>query len=85
VVQPALGAFPEIVQLSGGGITYQPNTPEALAAALKQMLSDPQKLDEIAQRARKGVEEHFHVEGQVKKMLEVYTSVCERSGEPVNL
>lgn len=84
VVQPALGAFPEIVELSGGGITYEPNTPEALADALKKMLSDPKKLDEIARQARKGVEQHFHVEGQVKKMLEVYKGVCEEAAAPVN-
>lgn len=75
VVQPALGAFPEIVTLSGGGITYEPNTPEALAAALKQMLSDPQRLDDIARKGRNGVEQHFHVGGQVKKMMEVYENV----------
>lgn len=83
VVQPALGAFPEIVQLSGGGITYEPNTPEALAEALRQMLSDPGKLDNFAHQARKGVEKHFHVGGQVKKMLEVYKSVCETTKLPV--
>ena len=31
VVQPSLGAFPEIISLSGGGIVYQPNTPEELS------------------------------------------------------
>ena len=72
IVQPALGAFPEIVELSGGGLTYEPNTPEALAEALKQLLSDPQKMDELSQQGRAGVERHFHVEGQVHKMIEVY-------------
>ncbi|MBK6282422.1 MAG: glycosyltransferase family 4 protein [Draconibacterium sp.] len=31
VVQPALGAFPEIVEKSGGGVTYSPNTPKKLS------------------------------------------------------
>lgn len=82
VVQPALGAFPEIVKLSGGGITYEPNSPVALADALKNMLSDPIKLDEIAQQARSGVEQHFHVDGQVEKMLEVYNSVSADTKAP---
>ncbi|MEX0986691.1 MAG: glycosyltransferase family 4 protein [Bacteroidales bacterium] len=72
VVQPALGAFPEIILLSNGGITYEPNSPEALVDSLKSLFEDPVKLDEMAKMARKGVEEHFHVEGQVRKMLEVY-------------
>ncbi|MDX2430185.1 MAG: glycosyltransferase family 4 protein, partial [Bacteroides sp.] len=28
VVQPALGAFPEIINLTKGGVVYEPNTPE---------------------------------------------------------
>lgn len=72
VVQPALGAFPEIVTKSGGGITYEPNTPEALAAALKEMLSDKTELDQFAKQAREGVEKHFHVDGQVEKMIRIY-------------
>ena len=75
IVQPALGAFPEIVRRSGGGVTYEPNNPEALALELKKLLSDPHKMNELAARGREGVEKHFHVEGQVKKMLEVYQSV----------
>lgn len=72
IVQPALGAFPEIVNLSGGGITYEPNTPQALADALREMLSDPKKLDTYAIQARKGTEEKFNVEGQVKRMIQIY-------------
>lgn len=72
IVQPALGAFPEIVKLSKGGITYEPNTPEALAKALESMLDDPAKLDKLAIAARKGVEEQFHVDVQVKEMIQIY-------------
>ncbi len=72
VVQPALGAFPEIVRLSGGGVTYEPNTPQALAKALKELLGDQLRMDELAKQGKSGVEQHFHVEGQVQKMLEVY-------------
>jgi glycosyltransferase involved in cell wall biosynthesis len=72
IVQPALGAFPEIVELSEGGITYGPNTPEALAGALKELLMDPQRMDELSKKGRAGVEQQFHVEGQVKRMLEIY-------------
>ncbi len=75
IVQPSLGAFTEIVKESGGGITYEPNTPEALAEALKSLLSDPQTLDQLSKQGRLGVEQHFHVEGQVKEMMNVYSRV----------
>lgn len=75
VIQPSLGAFPEIVSLSGGGLLYEPNRPSELAAALKKALSDPAALDELSKKGRKGVEEHFHVDQQVEKMLEIYGGV----------
>jgi glycosyltransferase involved in cell wall biosynthesis len=72
VVQPALGAFPEIVDLSGGGRVYEPNTPLVLAEQLKRILSDVDAMDALALQARKGVEDHFHVDDQVRKMVDIY-------------
>ena len=72
VVQPALGAFPEIVNLSGGGIIYQPNTPDALCDALAILLSDREKLDTLSLNGRKGVELNFNIHNQAKEMIEVY-------------
>lgn len=40
VVQPSTGAFPEIVERTGGGITYSPDTPSELAANLLKLLKD---------------------------------------------
>jgi len=40
VVQPATGAFPEIIEMTGGGTTYSPDTVDELAASLKIMLTD---------------------------------------------
>lgn len=75
VVQPALGAFPEIVNLSGGGIIYDPNTPEALCEALAVLLSDSEKLNSLSLNARKGVEINFNINDHVKEMIGVYTNL----------
>lgn len=75
VIQPSLGAFPEIVKLSGGGVNYEPNSPAELAKTLSEVLSDPEKLDKLSRDGRAGVEKHFHVDGQVKSMVEVYRDV----------
>ncbi len=72
VVQPALGAFPEIVNLSGGGIIYEPNTPESLCTALTRLLSDSAKLDQLSRNAREGVETNFNIHDHAKEMIEVY-------------
>jgi glycosyltransferase involved in cell wall biosynthesis len=72
VVQPALGAFPEIISRTGGGLVFDPNTPEALAASLSQLLSDPEKLDILSSNGKKGVEKHFHINDQAAKMVDIY-------------
>jgi glycosyltransferase involved in cell wall biosynthesis len=60
IVHPALGVIPEIVKLSGGGVTYEPNTPGELAKTLKEMLSDPDKLDATSDRRRSLFESKKH-------------------------
>ncbi len=72
VVQPALGAFPEIVGLAGGGKVYEPNTPQQLAKELKSLLDNPKELERLSSEGRKGIEKHYHVTSQVDKMIEVY-------------
>jgi len=72
VVQPALGAFPEIVELAGGGVIYPENTPEELATALAELLSDPEKMERLSRAGREGVEKHFHIDVQAERMLKVY-------------
>jgi len=72
VVQPALGAFPEIVNKAGGGVIYSPNTPEALANKLKELLDDQKKIEQLSSEARASVENHFDINKQAEKLIEVY-------------
>lgn len=72
VVQPALGAFPEILELSGGGVIYEENTPEALAMALEKLLSDPEEMDRLSRNGKEGVDKHFHIDVQAERMIKVY-------------
>ena len=77
VIQPALGAFPEIVNSSGGGLIYSPNTPATLSETLQKLLSDSDAQNSLAFQARKGVEEKFHLKDQVGKMIRIYQSATE--------
>jgi glycosyltransferase involved in cell wall biosynthesis len=72
VVQPALGAFPEILMKTGGGIIYQENTPEALASALKQLLDHPDDLRRLSDDARKGAEKHLNINDLAKELTAIY-------------
>ncbi|MEI7725108.1 MAG: glycosyltransferase family 4 protein [Bacteroidota bacterium] len=75
LVQPELGAFPEIIQATGGGVIYHPNTPDALAAALSKVLSDHSALDQMSRLGRKSVEDDFDCRKLTRKMVEVYEKV----------
>jgi glycosyltransferase involved in cell wall biosynthesis len=79
VVQPALGAFPEIVNLVNGGIVYQPNTPEALCDALANLLSDSSKLETLSQNARSGVETNFNIHDHAKEMIATYQTLLQNN------
>jgi len=80
VVQPKLGAFPEIVEKSKGGVTYENNSPEELASALKNLLNQEDKLHELSSSARTGVEEEFNIYAQADKLIDIYTQFLEKNG-----
>ena len=84
VVQPALGAFPEIIGATGGGIAYGHNDPANLAEALEKVISNPALMSEMGARARKGVEEKFNIQTQAEKLVEVYNRVFLNNGKSAN-
>lgn len=72
IVQPAVGAFPEVVNASGGGLIFEPNTPEALATKLEEIISDHDQLMQLSVNGRKSIEEKFSSSVMVEKMVGVY-------------
>lgn len=81
VVQPELGAFPEIVNLTGGGVIYKKNTPEALAESLEKLLNNPSELDRLSRAGKAGVDSHFHINVQAENMVAQYKSAIEAHQE----
>lgn len=75
VVQPALGAFPEIVELSGGGITYSPNSPEKLSEAWAGLLNNPEKLEKLSIDGYNGTKEKFNIHNHAKEIITLYESL----------
>jgi glycosyltransferase involved in cell wall biosynthesis len=74
VVQPNLGAFPEIVKKSGGGVIYEKNTPAQLAASLQKLLDDKKLLGELSKKARDSSETSFNVNQLAADLIEIYKS-----------
>jgi glycosyltransferase involved in cell wall biosynthesis len=72
VIQPSLGAFPEIVKTSGGGAVYEENTPVGLSEALENHLVNKHEFDQLSQKARKSIEHEFNIDKLAGKLVEVY-------------
>lgn len=70
VVQPRAAAFPEIVETTGGGILFEPNTPSALADAWESLLADQAKARELGRRGLEAVTREFSIERMAQRFLE---------------
>lgn len=72
VVQPRRGAFPELIERTGGGRLVEAGSAEALAAALAGLLGSEAERQELARRAPEGVRRSYSVERMAERSLEVF-------------
>lgn len=72
VIQPSTGAFPEILMTTGGGILYEPDTVEELAACLKTMIRDKQKTKLLGETGMINVNEKMTVKKMAEGLMQVY-------------
>ena len=78
VVEPAMGCFPETLALTGGGVLYEPNTAEKLAAALEPLLLDPQAARRLGAEGRAGVVKSFEIGRTAAQMIGIYERIVQR-------
>jgi glycosyltransferase involved in cell wall biosynthesis len=79
VVQPANGAFGELLEITGGGALHEPNNPKALAAALEPLLVDPDYARRLGRQGRARVFERFNIDKSAQEMLRICGGLCETS------
>lgn len=72
VVQPATGVFNELLEITKGGALYQPNTPQALAEAIKPLLLDPQRAFETGKKARQAILDNFNINQTAESIVKLY-------------
>ncbi len=75
VVQPALGAFPEIIELSGGGVTYMPNSPEKLSETWAELLNNPEQLEKLSRDGYEGTKKKFNIHNHAAEIIGLYESL----------
>ena len=74
-VQPRHGAFPEVLERTGGGILFEPNDAAALADRLLALASDRDAARALGRQGASGVRRHHSVARMADRALEVYASI----------
>ena len=75
VLQPATGAFPEIISTTGGGLTYEPDTVKGLSDALLKLFNDKALRKELGSKGRENVAKELSLEKMSLGLSEVYKIV----------
>jgi glycosyltransferase involved in cell wall biosynthesis len=75
VVQPAHGSFPELIEATGAGILVPPDDPAALAAALRQMIEQPEERRRLGSLGHQAVRQRFDAASMARATVEVYQKV----------
>jgi len=75
VVQPRQGAFPELLEATGGGVLYEPNNPDALATAIETFLLNPDRARKIGKQGRKVVLENFTVDRMAHGVVKILEDI----------
>jgi len=78
VVQPRHAAFPELVELSGGGSLCEPGDPKALADALEPLLLEPERARALGINGRKSALEKFSAEQMARETIFAFAEVIGR-------
>jgi glycosyltransferase involved in cell wall biosynthesis len=71
-VQPAVGGFPEVAELTGGSLVYEPNDVASLVTSLRRILSDDAERLALAQEGLTSVRDRFTIRQMAAHMSEVY-------------
>ena len=79
VVLPRRGAFPEIVESTGGGLLTEPGDPQDLARGLRRLMDDPALREDLGRRGSEAVRKKFTTELMARSTLAVYEELREAS------
>ncbi|HEX4129639.1 MAG TPA: glycosyltransferase family 4 protein [Pirellulales bacterium] len=77
VVVPSHGTFPELVADTGGGELFEPGNVTELAGVLRQLISDPQRNDELGRRGQQAVHDRYHDRLMAERHRALYAQVVE--------
>ena len=75
VAQPNHGAFPEIIERTGGGVLARSDSGADVADAIYELWKDPARAAELGRRGAEGVRRHYTVTHMAENVLAIYKQV----------
>jgi glycosyltransferase involved in cell wall biosynthesis len=75
VVQPATGAFPEILEKTGGGILYSPDNKRELVSAIIKLFDDKTLMQNLSDTGRKNVKEELTLGRMSVGLSKIYSDI----------
>lgn len=78
VVQPRIGAFPEILAKTGGGVLVEADD-GSLADGIFSLWKNPVVAEELGRKGYEGVRRHYSAARMASRALEVYESLLRRA------
>ena len=82
VVQPRHGAFPELIEATGGGLLVEPDDPAALARGLYQLLRNPPLRRQLGEDGQKAVFARFTADRMARETAAVLQQYHQPNSTP---
>jgi glycosyltransferase involved in cell wall biosynthesis len=79
VVQPRHGAFPELVETTGGGLLVDPDDSDDLAQALTQLVTQTDRRRELAEAGYNNVRKYYDATTLADQSRALFQSLIERT------
>ena len=79
VVVPRIGIFPELIELTGGGVLVELNSPRFFSTVLSPLLLDPGSAHELGQKGRRGIKEHFDINKTSANLIELLNNIIRKA------
>jgi glycosyltransferase involved in cell wall biosynthesis len=78
VLQPRLGAFPELIEATGGGVLCEPGNSLALAEAIENLVLDPERMKALGRAGQRAVFEKFSAEAMARETARIYLELANK-------
>ena len=82
VVEPNAGAYPELVDATGGGILYDPNDPSGLTDALSRIMDDGDLRRRLGAEGRRAILERYTSEIMADRCWSIYERIHAGAAAP---